>query len=166
MTGMNLPRKNWLVWMKLKAFQNKERPKQFDVRSLFPGESDEQVAEKLAEFFNRISSEFEPLEPVDIPRTHNRELPYLLPYQVAGRIRSFKKPKLMVRGDIFPDLMGRFAVLLAVPLTDIYNEISRTFCVAESLEAGICNDHSKMQDPGWPRGPEEHFLYNAALQNL
>lgn len=32
----------------------------------------------------------------------------------------------MVRWDIFPDLVGCFAVLLAIPLTDIYNEIMRT----------------------------------------
>ena len=37
-----------------------------------------------------------------------------------------KKPKSMVRGDIFPDLVTEFADLLAIPLTSIYNEISTT----------------------------------------
>ena len=32
----------------------------------------------------------------------------------------------MVRGDIFPDLVTKFADLLAVPLTSIYNEITAT----------------------------------------
>ena len=44
-----------------------------------------------------------------------------MPFQVAGRIRVFKKSKSMVRGDIFPALMGLFGDLLEVPLTDIYN---------------------------------------------
>ena len=110
----------------VKAFQCKDRPKQFDVRQLFPGCPDGAVAEKLADFFNRISSEFDPLEPSDIPRTHDRSLPLLLPYQVAGRIAAFKKPKSMVVGDIFPSLVSKFGPLLAIPLTNIYNEITTT----------------------------------------
>lgn len=111
----------------VKAFKSRDRPKQFDVRTLFSeGTADSSVAEDLAGFFNRISSEFEPLEPADVPRIHERQLPALAPYQVAGRIRAFKKPKSMVRGDLFPRLMHKFAVLLAIPLTNIYNEITDT----------------------------------------
>ena len=33
----------------------------------------------------------------------------------------------MVRGDIFPVLFDKYATLLAIPLTDIFNEMSRTF---------------------------------------
>ena len=82
----------------VKAFKSKDRLQQFDVRSLFPGKNGKDVAESLAAFFNRISSEFDPLEPSDIPRTHDRAIPPLAPYQVAGRIRVFNKPKSMVRG--------------------------------------------------------------------
>ena len=42
----------------IKAFKSKDRPCPFDVRSLFPGKSDQEVAEELAIFFNRISCEF------------------------------------------------------------------------------------------------------------
>ena len=97
-----------------------------NVKALFPGKSEAQAAAELAEFFNRISSEFQPLEPCDIPRMHSRELPVLLPYQVEGRIKAFKKPKSMVRGDIFPNLLEKSATLLAIPLTIIYNEITRS----------------------------------------
>ena len=51
-----------------------------------------------------------------IPITKNRTLTHLVPYQVAGRIRAFKKPKSMVQGDIFPALFIRFGDLLAIPL--------------------------------------------------
>ena len=110
----------------VKAFKTKDRPKQFDPMSLFPGKNEEEVAKELASYFNRMSAEFQPLEPKDIPRTHHRKLPTLEPYQVEGRIRAFKKPKSMVKGDIFPVLFDKFATLLAIPLTDIYNEITRT----------------------------------------
>ena len=45
---------------------------------------------------------------------------------MAGRIRHFKKPKLMVRGDIFPALFNKFGDFLALPLCSIYNEITDT----------------------------------------
>ena len=64
------------------------------------------------------------MEPEDIPQTHHRALPVLEPYQVEGRIRAFKKPKSMVKGDIFPVLFDKYATLLAIPLTDIYNAIT------------------------------------------
>ena len=48
----------------------------------------------------------------------------LQPYEVAGRIRAFKKPKSMVKGDIFPDLVTKFVDFLALPLSSIYNAIT------------------------------------------
>ena len=84
------------------------------------------MAELLAAHFNSISSEFEPLEPHQIPTTKPRALPRLEPFQVAGRIRAFRKPKSMVRGDIFPSLFSKFGDLLAIPLCSIFNEITTT----------------------------------------
>ena len=98
----------------------------FDVRTLCPGESDGAVAEKLAEYFNRISQEFTALEPKDIPVTYDKVLPLLEPWEVAARIKKFRKPKSMVEGDIFPKLMTLFADQLALLLTDIYNGITVT----------------------------------------
>ena len=107
-------------------YRSKERPVPFDVTTLFPGDSDGEVAEKLAAYFNRISSEFTPLEPGEIPVTKNRTLPVLAPYQVAGRIKAFRKPKSMVEGDIFPRLMSKYADLLAISLCHIFNTITST----------------------------------------
>ena len=64
--------------------------------------------------------------PSQIPVTRRRRLPILQPYEVAGRIRAFKKPKSMVQGDIFPELVSRFGDLLAVPLCEIFNMITVT----------------------------------------
>ena len=114
----------------MKKYKACERPAQFDVRTLFPAMSDLEVAEELAKHFNEISSEFEPLEPKDIPSTKDRQLPILAPHEVAGRIRAFKKPKSMVRGDIFPALFSCYGDLLAIPLCDIFNTIARTRAVS------------------------------------
>ena len=70
----------------VKNYRSKQRPMPFDVKSLFPGLSSLEVAEKLADHFNKISSEFEPLEASQIPVTKDRRLPLLQPFQVAGRI--------------------------------------------------------------------------------
>ena len=111
----------------VKNYKSCEKSEGFDVSTLFPGKTEKEVAEELAKHFNAISNEFEPLEPHQIPCTKERRLPTLEPFQVAGRIKAFKKPKSMVKGDIFPKLMTIFCDLLAIPLSDIYNQISRSF---------------------------------------
>ena len=56
-------------------YRSKERPVPFDVTTLFPGKSEAEMAEELAEHFNSISSEFSPLEAADIPVTRGRRFP-------------------------------------------------------------------------------------------
>ena len=46
----------------VRSYKSAEREAPFDVRSLFPGKLEGEVAEMLAEHFNAISDEFEPLE--------------------------------------------------------------------------------------------------------
>ena len=112
-----------------KNYMSKQRPRPFEVMDLFPGKQEAEVAEILAAHFNEISNEFRPLNPVtDIPKTHSVPITVLIVSQVAKRLKNFKKPKSIVTGDIFPDLVTRYSEQLAVPLTSIYNEISRTFC--------------------------------------
>ena len=94
---------------------------------IFPGRSEQDILEHLAAHFNGISSEIQPLNHVtDIPPARSRQLPILPPLENALRLRKFKKPKSMVRGDIFPDLVTKYADLLAIPLTAIYNDITAT----------------------------------------
>ena len=111
----------------VKNFGKAERPQLFDVRTLMPdGQSDEDTAEELAHYFNRISDEFEPLSEGDVPLTREKEMPVLHEYEVAARIRKFRKPKSTVPGDIFPHLVTQFADFLAIPLTNIYNKITES----------------------------------------
>ena len=109
-----------------KAFRSGEKPAEFDVRELLPEKSDAEVAEALAGHFNAISDKFSPVQALEIPRTSDKRLPVLQPYQVAGRLRAFRKPKSLVCGDIFPCLINACSDIIALPLTNIYNTITRT----------------------------------------
>ena len=108
----------------VKSYNSREKPPQFDVRSLFPGQDDLAVAEKLADHFNGISREFDGLDPDSVPSTYSSPVQILSPAIIAKRLRAFKKPKSMVKHDIFPSLVNNAADVLSEPLADIYNAIS------------------------------------------
>ena len=111
----------------VKSFKSYEKPKSFDVRDIEPNKSDKEVADGIANYFNRISREFSPLDPFQIPTTYHRQLPRLSVEVVTKRLMECKKPNSMVQGDIFPKLINKCAIYLAVPLADIYNEILTTY---------------------------------------
>ena len=110
----------------VKNFHSFEKPKQFNVADVMPGESEEKVAESASVFFNSISKEFRPLKPEDIPASHHRRIQPLTREEVAKQIRTQKKPGSMISGDIFPKLINSISDSLAVPLTSIYNEVIST----------------------------------------
>ena len=102
------------------------KPKQFNVADLLPDKTEKETAEAAAEFFYKISREFEPLAENDIPSSYDRALPELSVPEVAKQLREQKKPGSMVSGDIFPKLINACSDSLAIPLTDIFNCIVRT----------------------------------------
>ena len=110
----------------VRAFGTADRPKNFDVRDLFPGLTDVEVADKVAEYFNAISSEFKPLQPHEIPATYHRQLDFLSDDQVEKMILGAKKPKSTVRGDIPPGLVNRAVKSIRVPVASIFNSIIAT----------------------------------------
>lgn len=110
----------------VKSYGCREKPPQFDVRSLFPEQGDKAVANKVAEHFNAVSSEFTGLRPSDIPEALELDLPRLDQDTIAKRLRQMKKPKTKVVGDIFPGLVNRASAMLAKPLATIYNQITST----------------------------------------
>ena len=112
----------------VRAYKSKEKPPEFNVKDLYPGEKDEAVAEKLAEHFNKISKEFQGINPDQIPRTYSSPIPVLSSARVEAALIKFRKPKSRVAGDIFPSLVNRVAPWIASPLANIYNTISRDHC--------------------------------------
>ena len=113
----------------VKNFSKYERPEQFDVRQMsqVEGKSEEETAELLADFFNKVSREFDPLQPADIPCGRPLGGRTLAKHEMAARLKKMRKPKSMVPGDIYPQLVTTFSDFLAIPLTDIYNEILRLY---------------------------------------
>ena len=111
----------------LKSFKIADAPKIFNIMDLRPGKSQEEVAAEAVNYFNRISSEFSPLKPKDIPATYYRDLPLLSPAAVQKMLLKAKKTGSMVQGDIFPKLINRCSGILAWPLSDIFNKIVQSY---------------------------------------
>ena len=104
--------------------KDQEKTPQFDIRSLYPEYSDHQICNDVANYFNKITENFEPLS----NETDNTVLPDCIivnECDVSSRLRSCKKPKSMVKGDVFPDLIDCYAEKWAVPLTTIFNKCYR-----------------------------------------
>ena len=91
---------------------------------LYPGETATKAADNLAEFFNSISNEYEPLKIEEVPTTHNRELPVLSVEDVAQRMKKSKKPTSTVPGDIPSTLYNLYPEEIAKPVTHIFKLIT------------------------------------------
>ena len=109
----------------VKMLRTYEAPKQWSTRDMFQDETDSEISERAADYFNQISAEFTPLQrrerPADLPANPP------LRHQIAGRLRSFKKPKSQVPGDILPSLFTTYADVLSEPLQVIFEQIYKTW---------------------------------------
>ena len=108
----------------VKLLQLHERPATWAPRELFPGESDQTITEKIAEFFNKISREFTPLDPPAPGSAESFER--IEAYQISARLRTMKKPKSRIPGDIDRRLNEKYSDVLAQPLFYIYETIRKT----------------------------------------
>ena len=64
---------------------------------------------------------------MDIPVVKPTRGRTLACYEVSTRLKKMRKPKYMVPGDIYPQLVSQFFDFLAIPLTAIYNKIWETY---------------------------------------
>ena len=85
----------------LKAYKSKEKPAEFDIRQLYEGKDDLEVAEDLAEHFNSISQEFDRFSPNDIPAAPSLTLPPLSKQMIGKRLTEFRKPSLLLEVTFF-----------------------------------------------------------------
>ena len=85
--------------------------------------SDEEQAEKIADFFSSIPNEYEPLEKqdIEIPEFRKDDIPQFKPNQVWLLLMKVRTNKATVPGDLPAKLIKEFAAYLAEPLTDIIN---------------------------------------------
>ena len=114
----------------IKNFSTKEEKLPWDVRSLFPGKTDLQIAEIVAAFFVKISDEFVPLPgPLDSLSESDAALRVARSPSattIARRLKKMHKPKSQVDGDIPPELVGENASGLSVPLAIIFRKVYET----------------------------------------
>ena len=105
----------------VRLLNSKEAPIQWEIFSLYPELDESEIAEIVAEFFNGTSKEYPSLPDPSIE--WNSSMPEIIAiHEVAARIKSFKKPKSTVYGDINPVLVTQFSDLLAIPLHFIFNQ--------------------------------------------
>jgi len=94
----------------------------FNIMDLEPNLTPREMASKLAKHFTSITNIGKELEDSDIPGSNiRREGVQLTEEEVLKRLKSYKKPKSTVDGDLPPRLVNSFAELLSGPLTQIYN---------------------------------------------
>ena len=108
----------------MKLLETDDCPPQWSVHKMFPGLSEDSIAEKAAEFFNAISNEFREVDP-PVP---DEDFGALAPSadDIRRRILKMKKPKGLVKGDIDHRLLNRYAALLSVPLATIFKQVFST----------------------------------------
>ena len=93
-----------------------------------------QSAEIIANHFSNISQEYAPLNIANLPPNIQQFLvdpdqdlvPVLSTHDVHRRICGSKKPNSLVPGDIPVKLVKTFPDILAYPVTDIFNRITKT----------------------------------------
>ena len=108
-----------LYYKAVARLKDAEKASQFDILDLFPGKTEEQAGSEIADFFNKITDNYTPLDRI----SHSPADPIVVQnYEVAAALKKFKKPKGLVACDIFPDLSTLYADILAIPLTRIFNE--------------------------------------------
>ena len=105
----------------VKLLRTKNAPIVWDIHSMFPGDPDTAICEQIACFFNKISLEYDPITNPEVEEK-KKEWPVIFePYQVAARLKAFRKPKSQVPGDINPVLVDKYYDLLALPLANNIN---------------------------------------------
>ena len=102
--------------------KDRRAPENFCVTSLFPDKSPEEAAELVADFFCLIGDKFDPLTNDDLPEGGPPEDRISVTVeQVSRRLRECKKPRGLLQGDIFPELITEYVEALAPIVTEVIN---------------------------------------------
>ena len=96
------------------------------------GLTNKQSAERIAEYFARISAEYEPLIIEKLPkrvisRLSTKSSPPVISEQACyKKIVAAKKPQSGVPGDLPREMIKEFSVELARPVKDLFNHITQS----------------------------------------
>ena len=109
-----------LYYRAVKGLQDKQKKEEFNVMSLRPGRTTEEVREELADFFSEISARFPPVHEIRVAQPDPNFVP-VTSAQVEARLKECKKRRSMAEGDLFPDMLNGLAGPLSQPLSIVYN---------------------------------------------
>ena len=130
-----------------KPVQSVDKTPNFDVKSVCtPGSSDLAPTEECTDYFSAISNKFVPLDMANLPETFSLPLLHIDQCAISRRLQSFKKPRSMFLGDIFPQLVSNMPWSWPNPWrTSIGRSLPPLI-----WKKRLCYDHSKVCQP---RGP-------------
>ena len=108
----------------------------FYLNTVFLSLTEEDSAERIADYFSMISQEYEPLDFDKLPPNVQNSMtdakgdpniPVIEPYEVHRKISKAKKPNSVIHGDVPKKIVQLFSPELAEPASRIYNRISSSF---------------------------------------
>ena len=116
----------WYTKLKRLAVYDQVKFEPIQIKSLEES-SDQEAAELIANHFAAVSKQFEPIKRERLP-AHQPSLPPPVIYEreVSEQIKSAKKTKSTLEGDIPYSIAKEFNVELATPLTNIFNSSLET----------------------------------------
>ena len=109
--------KGLLAFTALKNLKTAERPKSWSIVELEPD------IEKVADFFSNVCNSTPPVEYEKIEWTFDRPLFSITPEMVVDRVKTSKRPKSSVPGDIPPALIMRVVETISTPIATIFNMV-------------------------------------------
>ena len=116
----------------------------------------QESCERIAKYFSTISQEFPPININLLPKRVQDKLlvpdkmkdaPSIETYQVYERIKSAKKTKSCVPGDIPPKILKEFSVEIADPAASIMKSINRTGIFPDAWKKEFVTPIPKVNPP-------------------
>ena len=115
--------------------------------------SDEECANKIAEHFAEISAEFKPLDPTQLPDrvkvkvNDDSRPPVISEHDCYIKLRSAKKPKSVIPGDLPNTIVKEFMVELSNPVSELCNNIAQSARWPEQFKTEYITPIAKTQPP-------------------
>ena len=122
-----LTSKKAVAFTAVKALKAVDYPEPWQPTHLRPGSTVEEVGEEMADFFARISTEFQPLKTENVPTTYDDSSAPLTDSDVEKELRSMTLPKSYVTFDPPPQIIGPCAGTFAKIMRPIMNRIGHSF---------------------------------------
>lgn len=116
-----------LYYKVVNRLKDRRAPDTFCVTSLIPGEQPEAAAEKVADFSCQIGDKFAPVTEEQLPDKEEDDTKLQVDTkEVEKRLKECKKPRGLLAGDIFPELLRDHADKLAPVVAHVLNAANRS----------------------------------------